>query len=147
MKSSAYSLCTLRTFFFLFNTWSSLSKMSSAVNTVFLSRFSVMDSMPYFRQIIQSSFDVKHLVRSSWSDSFRCLIFFGDVMNLIDDTLLLQYSDESFRYFDNRYLFDDNHEHSLTIILIESTIILNWWSLRVLPCTKHLENRDKVALK
>lgn len=47
-------------------------------------------------------------------------------MNLVDDILLLQYSDQSFRYFDNRYLFDDNHEYSLTIILIELTIILNW---------------------
>jgi hypothetical protein len=89
MKLSSNSLCTFRTFFILLNTWSSLSKMSSAINTVFLSRFSVMDSMPHFRQIIQSSFDVKHLVRSCWSVSFCYLITRSDVMNWIDYILLL----------------------------------------------------------
>jgi hypothetical protein len=39
-----------------------LLKMSRAVNTIFLSSFSTMDSMPHFRQVVQSSFDIKHLV-------------------------------------------------------------------------------------
>ena len=36
--------------------------MVRAFNTVFLSRFSVMDSTPQLRELVKSSFDIKHMV-------------------------------------------------------------------------------------
>ena len=41
--------------------------MSAALNAIFLSSFSTMDSRPTFRQLVRSSFDVKHLVSIHFS--------------------------------------------------------------------------------
>ena len=57
MASAAPVSNSLRTFLLLI-----MWKMSDAVNTIFLSSFSTMDSMPHFRKVVQGSFDIKHLV-------------------------------------------------------------------------------------
>ena len=57
MASAAPVSSSLRTLLLLFP-W----QMSAALNSIFLSSFSTMDSRPTFRQLVRSSFDVKHLV-------------------------------------------------------------------------------------
>ena len=74
---------SLRTFLLLF-----LWQMSAALNTIFLSSFSTMDSRPTFRQLVRSSFNVKHLVSTHFSYGLDYFVYHSPLKP--NDTLVYE---------------------------------------------------------
>lgn len=62
MASIIHFLCNPFNSLLILFTLCMILDMTRAANTVFLSSFTAMNAMPHFCQVIQNSFDIKHMV-------------------------------------------------------------------------------------